>query len=140
MIKIQLQKVDIPPGGVHLALNVTLNEKQVRMVVDTGASRSVLDLHFFQELFPDTVLNEEESDSAGVGASGLSSFTSLIPSLYIESFEVKEYELALMDLSHVKASYLHLGEEAIHGVLGGDILERLKAMINYADSSLTLLD
>ena len=140
MIKIQLQKVDIPPGGIHLALNVTLNENQVRMVVDTGASRSVLDLDFFKELFPDAELKEEESDSAGVGASGLTSFTSWIPSFFIEGFEVKEYELALMDLSHVKASYLHLGEEAIYGVIGGDILERFEAIIDYSDFSLTLLD
>ena len=97
-------------------------------------------MHFFQELFPDAVLKQEESDSAGVGASGLSSFTSWIPSFFIESFEVKEYELALMDLSHVKASYNNLGEEAIYGVVGGDILERFEAMIDYSDFSLTLLD
>jgi hypothetical protein len=140
MVKIQLQKVDIPPGGVHLALNVTLNDTQVRMVVDTGASRSVLDLNYFKELFPDAVLKEEESDSAGVGASGLASFTSWLPSFFIEGFEVKECELALMDLSHVKASYLNLGEDAIYGVIGGDLLERYEAIVDYSDFSLTLLD
>lgn len=140
MVKIQLQKVEIPPGGIHLALNITLNEKQVRVVLDTGASRSVLDLEFFKELFPEAVLKEEVSDSAGVGASGLESFTSWIPSFYIEGLEVENYELALMDLSHVKTSYLNIGEEAIYGVIGGDVLEKFEAIIDYSDFSLTLLD
>lgn len=140
MIKIQLQKVDIPPGGIHLALNVRLNDTEVRMVVDTGASRSVLDLAHFQELFPDAELKQEESDSAGVGASGLASFTSWVPSFFIEGFEVKDCELALMDLSHVKASYTNLGEDVIYGVIGGDLLERYEAIIDYSDCSLTLLN
>lgn len=140
MIKIQLQRVEIPPNGTHLALNITLQDQQVRMVVDTGASRSVLDLDFFKELFPEADLTQEASDSAGVGGSGLESFTSWVPSFNIEGFEVLDYELALMDLSHVKESYAQIGEETIYGVIGGDLLEKYEAIIDYSDFSLTLLD
>ena len=139
MVKINLQKVDIPPGGIHLALNVFLNGQSIRMVLDTGASRSVLDLDLFRELYPEADLKEEESDSAGLGATGLASFRSWITSFSIENFEIQEYEMALMDLSHVKQSYTQLGEDAIYGVIGGDILENYEAMIDYSDFSLTLL-
>ena len=140
MMKISLQKVEIPPGGIHLALTAMLNGQSVRMVLDTGASRSVLDIDYFQELYPEANLKEELSDSAGVGASGLASYTSWVDSFFIEGFEVKDYELALMDLSHVKESYNQLGEETIYGVIGGDILERYEAIIDYSDLSLTLLN
>ena len=139
MVKINLQKVDIPPGGIHLALNVLLNGQSIRMVLDTGASRSVLDLDLFRELHPEADLKEEESDSAGVGASGLASFTSLITSFSIENFEIQESEMVLMDLSHVKQSYTQLGEDPIYGIIGGDILEKYEAIIDYSDFSLTLL-
>ena len=140
MIKIQLQKVDIPPNGIHLALHIMLKDQLVRMVVDTGASRSVLDVDFFRSVFPEAELNQEQSDSAGVGGSGLESFTSWIASFQIEGFEVNDYEIALMDLTHVKESYAQIGEDAIYGVIGGDFLNQYEAIVDYSDFSLTLLD
>ena len=140
MIKIQLQQVEIPPNGIHLALYIFLKDEPIRMVVDTGASRSVLDLEYFKSIFPKAELNQEESDSSGVGGSGLESFTTWIPSINIGGFEVLDYEMALMDLTHVKQSYTQIGEEAILGVIGGDLLSKYEALIDYSDFSLTLLD
>jgi hypothetical protein len=140
MIKIQLQKVDIPPNGIHPALHITLKDQLVRMVVDTGASRSVLDVDFFRSVFPEAELNQEQSESAGVGGSGLESFISWISSFQIEGLEVNDYEMALMDLTHVKDSYAQIGEETIYGVIGGDFLNQYEAIIDYSDFSLTLLD
>ena len=49
-------------------------------------------------------------------------------------------ELTSLDLTHVKQSYEQMGEKPIQGVLGGDILDRYQAIIDYSKSILRLND
>ena len=137
---IQLQKILIPPIGCHLILTVKLNNKRANLVLDTGASRSVIDKEYLEEILPDLIHKDETNESAGVGASDLKSSVASIAVFKIGRILIRDFQLAVMDLSHVKNSYLQIGEHPIYGVIGGDILEKYAAKIDYSKLKLTLIE
>lgn len=138
MTTIRLKKIEIPPLGVHLTLCAKINGMSTNLVLDTGASRSVVDLDYLVELIPEINLAEETMNSAGVGSDSLQCFTSTLDLLELDDFKINQFEIAVMDLTHVKTSYLQLGAEAVFGVIGGDVLTQYNALIDYSALTLTL--
>jgi len=53
---------------------------------------------------------------------------------------ITDYNAAVLDLAHVNKSYERLEIEAIDGVLGGDILNDYKAVIDYDKKELVLFN
>ena len=139
-MEVKLRKVEIPPIGMHLIIPVKINEVEVDFVLDTGASRSVVDIEFLNGIITDLELKKEESDSAGVGASDLASFTTSVRSFVVGNLIIKAFEIACLDLKHVKQSYENIDETPIYGVLGGDILNDYNAVIDYFKLTLWLND
>lgn len=137
-MKIPLELVSIDPNGTHLLLDVTINHKPLKLVLDTGASRSVFDLDYLKEIEPDLIFKEEEATSAGVGAINMKSYTVVVENFGIGKHKMKNIELAAMDLAAVLQSYEKIGAAKIHGVLGGDILLKGNAIISYANRELKL--
>ena len=137
-MRIPLEIVTIDPNGTHLLLNVSINGKPLKLVLDTGASRSVFDLDYLKEIEPDLKIHEEEAVSAGVGAINIISYTAVVENFGIGMKEIKNFELAIMDLAAVLQSYEKIGAAKIHGVLGGDILLKGNAIINYVKLELQL--
>ena len=140
MTIIALKKINIPPLGVHLIIEVEVNGVPTKLVLDTGASRSVIDREYLSTIDDSLELKEEPSLSAGVGASNLESFTVILESLKIGALTIEDCEIAVMDLTHVKASYEQIEEDAIYGVIGGDLLLDYNAIIDYANLKLKLTD
>lgn len=135
---IKLEKVVIEESGCHLLVAATIDETEVRLVLDTGASRTVLDSNFFKKLNPDLILKEEEEKSIGVGSNQLDSFLVEVEGFSLSAYKLNNVQLALMDLSNVSLTYQNLGMGEVHGVLGGDILQAGKAVINYENETLIL--
>lgn len=136
MITIPIKKIEIPPKGIHLLVTVIINTVKTLFVLDTGASRSVIDLNHLRQLKEDVVLSEEMDQSAGVGASDLQGFTANIGLFEIGELKIENFEIAAMNLSHVIESYEKLGNEPIYGVLGGEILDDFNGVIDYKKSTL----
>lgn len=135
---IPLKKVQIPPIGCHHILTVVFDGVACNLVLDTGASRSVIDKEHLLSILPELAYEHQTELSAGVGSSSLETSTTVIKKIKIGNSTLKDFELAVMDLTHVKNSYLQINEEAIHGVLGGEILEHLNATISYKAQKLTI--
>lgn len=130
---IQLKKIDIDEIGCHLILEAKIEGEFIRLVLDTGASRTVIHSGFFDvELIP------EKEKSIGVGSSDLESYQISIALMQIGALNLVEYKVASMDLTNVIESYKKLELEPVHGVLGGDILEKYQATIDYKNHLLTL--
>ena len=49
--------------------------------------------------------------------------------LKFDTLEIENYHALVLDLRHVNESYKMLKLPVIHGVLGGDLLKKLKAVI-----------
>lgn len=136
--QIELEKVEIEGNGCHLLLEATLDGVPIRLVLDTGASRTVLDSNFYQTIFPTEELKEEDEKSIGVGSNQLESFLVNVKSFGLGELKIENHETALMDLTYVSLTYQKLNIGEVHGVLGGDILEQFEAIIDYGTLKLNL--
>lgn len=136
--RIKLDVFSLDKDGYHIKLNVLINGKIAHLILDTGASRTVFDKNTIHEFVPELDLVEHEATTSGVGSNELQSFSTIIKKLEIGNLMIRRYHCAVLDLTHVNMAYQMVGRPKVHGVLGGDILRKYKAKINYEAKTLTL--
>jgi hypothetical protein len=88
----------------------------------------------------DVELHASESVSTGLGTTTMTSYTANINDFKIGELKTEQFEVAVLDLSTINDAYRQLNQPEILGVLGGDILVKYKAVIDYGHSLLTLHD
>ena len=136
--RIKLDVFSLDKDGFHIRLKTFINGKEADFILDTGASRTVFDKNAVAEFLPEADLTEHEATTSGVGSNELQSYSAIIKKLEIGSLVIRRYHCAVIDLTHVNMAYQMVGRPRVHGVLGGDILKKYKARINYATKTLTL--
>jgi predicted aspartyl protease len=124
--------------GFHLMVKIRVNKKVANLIIDTGASKTVLDKTRAEKY----VLNKDfalhNRLSSGLGTNTMESQTTVLKKIKIGEIEIDNYTTVLLDLSHVNSSYEQLGLTAIDGVLGSDILLKYNAIIDYEKRVLKL--
>ncbi len=115
-----------------------IHGKEASFLIDTGASRSVFDPKTITAFIEDIQFEKKEGLSAGVGSSDLESATFVIDRLGIGALEITDYEGVALDLENIHEMYGKLGLPHIDGIIGGDVLRRHKAVINYRSRKLRL--
>ena len=115
-----------------------IHGKEANFLIDTGASRSVFDPTTIATFIDDLVFEKKEGMTAGVGSSDLESSTFVIDRWSIGEMEITDYEAVALDLENIHEMYGKLGLPHIDGILGGDLLKRHKAIINYKNKKLRL--
>ena len=127
-----LEIVAIEDDGFHLMVKITVNGIDARMLVDTGASRSVFDQERIGRFFEDMPeMAENEQKSTGLGTRDMQSQALYLDKVEIGELMIRKYPAVVLDMSHVNLSYSELGMDAIDGVLGSDILMKYGASIDY---------
>jgi predicted aspartyl protease len=138
--KLDIDVVPIEEDGVHLFIQGRINGRKARFLIDTGASRSVVDKfrlsRFYKDQNPD--LNKTEKLSAGLGTNSMESNTTVLSLLSLGRLINRNYHIVVLDLSHVNESYKLLGIKKIDGVIGGDILQSFNAVIDYNKQTLAI--
>lgn len=137
MQKILLELISIDGGGYHLGLEVMLNGKNAFLLLDTGASRTVLDKNQIDIYIHNQEIELLDEKSTGLGTSSMDIHTTEISQLEIDHKKFENITLALIDLSHVNETYEKLGFKKIQGVLGSDLLYKYNAIIDYQKLELT---
>lgn len=130
--------VPIEDSGYHLMVEVLINSVPAIFLIDTGASKSIMDQNRIVRFISNAVFTPNEQLSAGLGTNTMESQLCVIDSVEIGGIKIPDYQTVLMDISHVNESYQKLGYPGIDGVLGSDLLYRFKASIDYEKSSLLL--
>ena len=130
-IEVPINIISIEGDGFHLIAEGLINGKSARFVVDTGASRTVFDKERILAYIDNPEFNEKEGLSAGIGGTDISSFIFKLEELSFGELSIKDYQAVAMDLSNVNNSYAMLKIPPVDGVLGGDLLYKHKAVINY---------
>lgn len=128
---ITLEQLIIPPTGIHLITKITINRKVARFVVDTGASQTVLDANRISHFIPKGNKRNHHSKTAGIGTNEIESAVITLPHLRLGEITVKNFEIVLLDLSHVNKSYSDMGFKNIDGILGSDLLKKFNAIIDF---------
>jgi len=130
-IEVPLQLLDIEGEGFHIMVKGLIHGKEAHFLIDTGASRSVFDPKTISTFIDDLTFEKKEGLTAGVGSSDLESATFKIDAFSIGEVEINDYEAVALDLENIHEMYGKLGLPHIDGILGGDLLKRYKAVINY---------
>lgn len=131
-IKIKLKKIETN----HLELKAEINGVKGRFILDTGASNSCVGLDLI-EYFN---LNAEDSETkaAGAGATDMETKKAENNSLKIGDWKTDECHLVLFNLVHVNTALTNHNAKEVHGIIGADILEKGKAVIDYDQKVLYL--
>ena len=138
-ITVPLDLINLHDDGFHLLVKVVIFGKKFNAVLDTGASKTVLDKTTIEKYISTEELLQSEKLSTGLGTNSMESYTFLLPSLKIGKLKLKQFEAAVLDLSTISTAYETLNLPPVIGVLGGDILHRHGAVINYEKLVLKLL-
>ena len=130
-MQLPVRLLDIEGEGFHLLIQGKINGVEACFLIDTGASRSVFDPTVIARFVENPSFTKKPGITAGVGGSDLDTSTFIIDSLSFGDIEIKHYEAVALDLENVHETYQKLGLPAIDGIIGGDLLYRLKTTINY---------
>lgn len=113
----------------HLEIQAKINGVEGNFILDTGASNSCVGI----DLIDFFKLNTEESEikAASAGAIDMATLTSENNVLEIANWKTIKSNLVLFDLSHVNTALTQHKADEVHGIIGADILEKGKALIDY---------
>jgi hypothetical protein len=133
MIEIPLHIIELERENYHILIEGQFDgETPSFWIIDTGASKTVLDvnLHPFYEIL-DTD-NEDDYQSAGINQGMMETSVGKMFHLRFGDLEITEQKVALIDLDHVNEIYGKYTEYRIAGLLGGDILMQHQCVIDYS--------
>ena len=133
-----LYMVPLQEDSYHVFLDAKVNDKKIRLLLDTGASRTVLDKNYIMALDGDLNIEMNPEMATGLGSSQVENYMCELDSLELGDLRIENWQIGLLDLSHVNQSYANVGINGIEGVLGSDILIYYNAVINYKKKSLVL--
>ena len=141
MQKIPFEILELHGDGYHILIDVCLFDKPFKMVLDTGASKTVLDkTTLLQSGIPEEKIMNTNIISTGLGTNSMESFILELPTFEIGTWKIKKFVTAVLDLSTVNYAYEQMNFQTVIGVLGGDILFSYAARIDYQKRVLTLRD
>ena len=130
-VKVPLQLINLQNDGFHLLVEVVVFGHAFNVVLDTGASKTVLDKTSVEcHIAADDLLSSDKL-STGLGTNTMESFILHLPAIHIGKLKIENFEAAVLDLSSISLAYENLQLPPVIGVLGGDILQQYNAVINY---------
>lgn len=113
----------------HLEIKASINGIKGRFILDTGASSSCVGFEGIEKF----KLKVEETNTKAAGAGAIDMETKVSPknSIKIKAWNYKAITLVVFDLTHVNTALEQQSEGKIDGILGADILEKGKGIIDY---------
>ena len=131
-----MEVVSLEEGTIHLLVQtVAEGAENYWWVVDTGASKSVVDRAFASNFVYD--------ESAGAMATGLGkelieTSNGMISDFQLGGIRFEPLQVAIVDLHHINDEYSKYSDKRIAGLLGSDFFFRERAIIDYEDRSISL--
>ena len=125
-----------PTSTNHLEMTAKINGVEGKFILDTGASNSCIDFQY-ADYFK---LHTEPSEvlAAGAGATDMITELSNDNTIKISSWKRDQFSIVLFDLSHVNTALENHKATPVHGILGADLLNRGKGIIDYQYNCLYL--
>jgi hypothetical protein len=115
-----------------------INGNLANILIDTGASQTVLDMNRVQLFTNQQQFEKAEKLSKGLGTNSMAGYKFSINQFVLGDLVIEDYDVVSLDLSHINASYEDLGLTPIDMVLGGDFLMHYSANIQYSSAELWL--
>ena len=136
MIEIPLEILNLHDDGFHPLVEVVAFNRVFKAVVDTGASRTVFDKSTVEAYVDAETLLLSDKLSAGLGTNTMESYTLSVPEFSIGNLMIRDFDVAILDLSTINIAYEKLEMTPVVGVIGGDILMKHAAIIDFSQGKL----
>lgn len=136
-ISIPLKLVNLQDDGFHLLVEVVVFKEKHFAVLDTGASRSVFDKSLIEKHLSETIEVSDEINAATLFTT-TTTIQATIPELKIGRLKIPVYNTVAFDLQSVSDTYQQFGHPPIGCIIGGDILMKHNAIIDYENLVLIL--
>ena len=130
--RIALQRSEVG----HFLARGRLRGRDVSILVDTGASSTIVSLALARELSLSLSLHTEKGGGAGSG--DMDVYVISDASLDVEELDIRPRNLLAMDLGHANEALVANGAPPIEAILGLDVFEMHSAVIDYQSQSLFL--
>lgn len=120
----------------HFELKVVLNGVKSKFILDTGASNTCIDdrlMEHFQLIPRKTTIK-----ASGAGASEMTARLASKVQIKIGKWTCKNNDVVLLDLSHVNNALQSVNLTPVEGIIGADVLQKGKAVIDYNKNMLYL--
>lgn len=130
-LEIPIELIELEDQSFHLLIKCKLSDREEGdLVIDTGASKTVIDRNFVTNY---TILENQDSEmkSRGLGEGSLNTEMVKIDSFQLGDFLVTDLHCALIDLSGINEMYQEHCQRKICGLLGSDFLLKHKAIVDY---------
>ena len=132
MYEFPIQIIELEEENFHILIEGHFeHEEPSCWIIDTGASKSVLDINlksFYEVIDSD---NLDDYQSAGINQGMMETSVGNMKQLNFGNLKITGHKVALIDLNHVNEIYGKYTNFRIAGLLGGDILMRYKCLIDY---------
>src|SRR5690606_3679354 len=139
MQKIPFEILELHGDGYHILIDVCLFDKPFKMVLDTGASKTVLDkTTLLQSGIPEEKIMNTNIISTGLGTNSMESFILELPTFEIGTWKIKKFVTAVLDLSTVNYAYEQMNFQPVIGVLGGRYLIFLRRTNRLSETGFDL--
>ncbi|MFM9946172.1 MAG: retropepsin-like aspartic protease [Bacteroidia bacterium] len=135
-IKIELQSLG--DDGYHIFCKVKVNGKKCRALIDTGASKTVIGKKLIKKLKVEEFKPQGLNQMTGIHPGEMDVAFARIESISFGTLKFKNIITGLIDLEHVNMQYKTLKIEPFQLIIGGDILAKGKAVIDYKNKLLKL--
>jgi hypothetical protein len=123
-------------NGCHIFTSIRIFKKTYAALVDTGATASVFDVNLVQEKVGEENTQALTDKAGGVGNSAMDMH---IAELKFTMGKKKfNQPVALIDFTHIHATYEMHKLPKFHFIIGNDILLGSKAIINYSAKTISL--
>ncbi|NUM30877.1 MAG: aspartyl protease family protein [Bacteroidetes bacterium] len=137
-MKIKFKLQHISDNGYHLFCNVKINNIRCIALVDTGASKSVLNKKFAEINDFDKIINQNDNLISGINPGQTDISISKIKKLEIGKLSIENFLIGLVDFEHINEQYRLLKIKPFDFILGSDILVETNAIINFKDKTIEI--
>ncbi len=136
---VPIEILELQDGDYHLFLTAYAGRNKLRLLIDTGASKTILSKAFCKKT-KSLKLIQSEHTAAGLGTADMQSWLTEIKTFKLGSFQIKDYACGVLDLSHVTEIYRQLDLPVFDGVLGCDVLVTYKMNLDLKRKLLIITD
>ena len=131
-VRVPLQRSEVG----HFHARGRLRGRDVSVLVDTGASSTLVSLALARDLA--LALSLHPDKGGGAGGTEMDVFVVEDAHLELDQLAIRPRHLLAMDLSHANAALVASGAAPIEAILGLDVFEAQGAVIDYDSGSLFL--
>ena len=132
--QVSLDLVCLEDNSYHILCKVGFGTQEGLMIVDTGASISVVDAGFAKEMSVELVKSQLQSRTINGSIEDISVIKH--HDVRVGGINVGRMKFATLDLSAVNEMYEKQVSLRVIGLIGSDFLQRYKAILDYGQQKM----